>query len=164
MSPPLITWLHDSGDQQYIIRTNSLTKFHEEINAPPPDGHAFHQTQTIQNEDWTINVPSRVLTRKTARPLAAMFFNQPELFQDIIWKKCLTKKNAPQPGGHVFQPNGTIFELVQDIGTNLLTKFHEDHTVNVASGVLTRQNVDHTLQMMGNRQSQKLTIEHVMLR
>ncbi|KAH3697120.1 hypothetical protein DPMN_084607 [Dreissena polymorpha] len=34
----------------------------------------------------------------------------------------LTKKNAPPPGGHVFQATGTIFELVQDIfGTNLLT-------------------------------------------
>ncbi|KAH3875720.1 hypothetical protein DPMN_038996 [Dreissena polymorpha] len=36
-------------------------------------------------------------------------------------------------GGHVFQPNGTIFKLIQDIiGTNLLTKFHEDRTINVA--------------------------------
>ncbi|KAH3852993.1 hypothetical protein DPMN_095516 [Dreissena polymorpha] len=33
-----------------------------------------------------------------------------------------------------FQPTGTIFELVQDsIGTNHLTKFHEDRTINVAS-------------------------------
>ncbi|KAH3796144.1 hypothetical protein DPMN_149711 [Dreissena polymorpha] len=43
-------------------------------------------------------------------------------------------------GGHVFQQTGTIFELVQDIiGTNLLTKFHEDPTINVASKVLTMQ-------------------------
>ncbi|KAH3877223.1 hypothetical protein DPMN_001085 [Dreissena polymorpha] len=41
---------------------------------------------------------------------------------------------------HVFQPTGTIFELVQDIlGTNLLTKFHENRTINVASRVLTRK-------------------------
>ncbi|KAH3888442.1 hypothetical protein DPMN_012477 [Dreissena polymorpha] len=49
------------------------------------------------------------------RPLAAMFFNQLASF----------------------------FELVQDIiKMNLLTKFHEDRTINVASRVLTRQNVD----------------------
>ncbi|KAH3865968.1 hypothetical protein DPMN_029016 [Dreissena polymorpha] len=35
-----------------------------------------------------------------------------------------------------FQPTGIIFELVQDIiGMNLLTKFHEDQTINVASRV-----------------------------
>ncbi|KAH3805213.1 hypothetical protein DPMN_133510 [Dreissena polymorpha] len=40
---------------------------------------------------------------------------------------------------HVFQPTGIIFELVQEIiGMNLLTKFQEDQTVNVASRVLTR--------------------------
>ncbi|KAH3800082.1 hypothetical protein DPMN_153707 [Dreissena polymorpha] len=40
------------------------------------------------------------------------------------------------PGGHVFQPTGIIFELVQDIiGMNLLTKFYEDQTINVASRV-----------------------------
>ncbi|KAH3833764.1 hypothetical protein DPMN_107080 [Dreissena polymorpha] len=38
------------------------------------------------------------------------------------------------PGGHVFQPTSIIFELVQDIiRMNLLTKFHEDRTINVAS-------------------------------
>ncbi|KAH3788699.1 hypothetical protein DPMN_166847 [Dreissena polymorpha] len=44
------------------------------------------------------------------------------------------EKNAPPPGGHVFQPTGIIFKLVQDIiGMNLLTKFHEDRTMNVAA-------------------------------
>ncbi|KAH3891375.1 hypothetical protein DPMN_015474 [Dreissena polymorpha] len=48
--------------------------------------------------------------------------------------------NKWPPGDHVFQQTGTIFELVQDIiGTNLLKKFHEDPTINVASTVLTRQ-------------------------
>ncbi|KAH3888012.1 hypothetical protein DPMN_012033 [Dreissena polymorpha] len=48
--------------------------------------------------------------------------------------------NKWPPGDHVFQQTGTIFELVQDIiGTNLLTKFHEDPKINVASRVLTRQ-------------------------
>ncbi|KAH3886119.1 hypothetical protein DPMN_010120 [Dreissena polymorpha] len=55
--------------------------------------------------------------------------------------------NKWPPGSHVFQQTGTIFELIQDnIGTNLLTKFHEDPTINVASTVLTRQ-----IFMMHNR-------------
>ncbi|KAH3845298.1 hypothetical protein DPMN_087576 [Dreissena polymorpha] len=46
---------------------------------------------------------------------------------------CLLEKNAPHPGDHVFQHTGTIFELVKDvIRTNLLTKFDEDWTINVA--------------------------------
>ncbi|KAH3845203.1 hypothetical protein DPMN_087478 [Dreissena polymorpha] len=50
------------------------------------------------------------------------------------------KKNACSRGGNLFQQTGTIFEFFQDtIGTNLLTQFHEDHTINVASSVLTRQ-------------------------
>ncbi|KAH3842238.1 hypothetical protein DPMN_115735 [Dreissena polymorpha] len=49
------------------------------------------------------------------------------------------KENCPAPGSHVFQATGTIFELVQNIiGTNLLTKFHDDRTINMASRVLTR--------------------------
>ncbi|KAH3891291.1 hypothetical protein DPMN_015384 [Dreissena polymorpha] len=44
--------------------------------------------------------------------------------------------NKWPPGSHVFQQTGTIFELVQDnIGTNRLTKFHEDPAINVASTV-----------------------------
>ncbi|KAH3694491.1 hypothetical protein DPMN_081931 [Dreissena polymorpha] len=53
-------------------------------------------------EDLTINVTLRVLTRKMLSP--------------------------PSPGGHVFQPTGTIFKLVQDIiGTNLVTKVLTTH-------------------------------------
>ncbi|KAH3716607.1 hypothetical protein DPMN_059332 [Dreissena polymorpha] len=52
----------------------------------------------------------------------------------------LTTKNAPPLGSYVFQANVPIFELIQDIiETNLLTKFHEDWTINVASTELTRQ-------------------------
>ncbi|KAH3782961.1 hypothetical protein DPMN_160886 [Dreissena polymorpha] len=100
---------------QNIIGTNLLCKFHE---------------------DRKINVASRVLTR--------FYYSH-------------IQKNAPPPGGHVFLPTGiifkltinvasrvltshvfqvnvTIFELIQDIiKTNLLTKFHDDWTINVAS-------------------------------
>ncbi|KAH3799546.1 hypothetical protein DPMN_153156 [Dreissena polymorpha] len=51
------------------------------------------------------------------------------------------KKNAPTLGSHVFQAKDTIFELIQDIiGTNHLSKFHEDQKINVASRVLTMKN------------------------
>ncbi|KAH3703450.1 hypothetical protein DPMN_078486 [Dreissena polymorpha] len=51
------------------------------------------------------------------------------------------RKNALPTGGHVFQATGTNFELVQNIiGTNLLTKFHDDPTINMASRVLTGKN------------------------
>ncbi|KAH3734006.1 hypothetical protein DPMN_040445 [Dreissena polymorpha] len=49
-------------------------------------------------------------------------------------------KNVPTPGDHVFQATGTIFEVQDIIGTNLLTKFHDDRTINMASTVLTRKN------------------------
>ncbi|KAH3848355.1 hypothetical protein DPMN_090715 [Dreissena polymorpha] len=102
----------------------------------------------------TINVASKVLTRKNAPPPGGHVFIATipifELFQDIIGTNLLTKfhkdqtinvasrmltrKNALPPGSHVFQPISIIFKLVQDIiGMNLLTMFHEDPTINVAS-------------------------------
>ncbi|KAH3837411.1 hypothetical protein DPMN_110800 [Dreissena polymorpha] len=129
---------------QDIIWSNLLTKFHEgrtmnvassvnKENAPPSGGHVFQPTRTIFkliqdiigtylltkfHLDWTINVASK--------------FN-------CYMPPYRGHKNAPPSGGHVFQPTGTNFLLVQDIfGTNLLNKFHEDRTLNVASIVLTR--------------------------
>ncbi|KAH3721890.1 hypothetical protein DPMN_064839 [Dreissena polymorpha] len=73
------------------------------------------------HEDLIINVASRVLTSKNDMPLATM-------------------KDAPLLGSHFFQANIIILELIQDIiETNLLTKFHEDWSINVASRVLTSQ-------------------------
>ncbi|KAH3690343.1 hypothetical protein DPMN_193540 [Dreissena polymorpha] len=52
-----------------------------------------------------------------------------------VASRVLTRKKAPPPGSHVFPPTG----IIQDInGMNLLTKFHEDQTIKVASGVKTR--------------------------
>ncbi|KAH3737720.1 hypothetical protein DPMN_044313 [Dreissena polymorpha] len=43
-------------------------------------------------------------------------------------------KNDPPPGDQVFPQTGTIFEFLQDIiKTNVLTKFHEDLTIDVSS-------------------------------
>ncbi|KAH3811194.1 hypothetical protein DPMN_139600 [Dreissena polymorpha] len=92
-------------------------------------------------EDRTINVASRALTRKNARTPGGHVF-QPtgtifKLFLDT--SRVLTRKNGQPPCDHVFQPTGTIFELVQYIiVTNLMTKFHDDWTINVISKVLTR--------------------------
>ncbi|KAH3713532.1 hypothetical protein DPMN_073324 [Dreissena polymorpha] len=122
---------------------NHLTEFHEDRtinvasrvkNAPPLGSHVFQSNVTvfefIQNinktnlltkfhDDWTVNVASRVLTR--------FYYSH-------------IRKNAPPLGSHVFQAKVTIFELIQDIiETILLTKFHEDWTINVASRELTRQ-------------------------
>ncbi|KAH3693198.1 hypothetical protein DPMN_192600 [Dreissena polymorpha] len=115
---------------QDIIGTNLVTNFHE---------------------DWTINVASRLSTRKNAPPTVGHVFQLTatifELVQDIIGKNLLTKfhdnrtinvasrvltrKNAQSPEGHIFQQTGIIFELVQDIiATNLVTKFHDERTIN----------------------------------
>ncbi|KAH3855552.1 hypothetical protein DPMN_098120 [Dreissena polymorpha] len=73
------------------------------------------------HEDRKINVASRVLTR---------FYNSHFI-----------RKNAPPHGSHVFQANIIIFKPIQDINeTNILTKFHEDWTINVASRVFTTKN------------------------
>ncbi|KAH3846434.1 hypothetical protein DPMN_088735 [Dreissena polymorpha] len=105
---------------QDIIETNLLTKFHE---------------------DWTINVASRVLTKKNAPPLAAMMNLLTKFHEDWTINMASRVKNAPPLDSHVFQAKITIFKLIQDIiGTNFLTKFHEDRKINVASRVLTRKN------------------------
>ncbi|KAH3843193.1 hypothetical protein DPMN_116704 [Dreissena polymorpha] len=168
---------------QDIIRMNHLTKFHEDrtVNVasrpykkecPAPGGHVFKANimifELIQDiigknlltkfhEDWTINVASRVLTKKMPRPP-----RRPYIFGTNILSKVLARKNAPPPGSHVFQPTGIIFELVQDIiGMNLLTKFHEDWTINVASRELTRQMLTvHD----GQEAITKAHYEHVVLR
>ncbi|KAH3888453.1 hypothetical protein DPMN_012488 [Dreissena polymorpha] len=92
-------------------------------NAQPSGSHVFQPTGTIFepfHDDGTLNVASRLFTRKNATP---------------PWRK-----NAPPLGSHVFQANVTIFKLKQEIiETNLLTKFHEDWTIKVVSRVLTWQ-------------------------
>ncbi|KAH3892229.1 hypothetical protein DPMN_016343 [Dreissena polymorpha] len=96
---------------QNIIGTDLLTKFHD---------------------DRTINMASRVLTRKNATPPWRPYIigtNHLTKFHDDrtinVASRVLTRKNAPPP---------------DIIRTNLLTKFHEDRKINVASRVLTRKN------------------------
>ncbi|KAH3755747.1 hypothetical protein DPMN_190446 [Dreissena polymorpha] len=151
-----------------IIGTNIVTKFHEDrtMNEKhPAGGHVFQPTgrfelvqDIIGTNIVTIFHEDRTMNEK--HPAGGHVF-QPtgrfELVQDIIGTNIVTKfhddstinvasrvhitKNAPPPGGPVFQPTGIIFELVQNIiWTNLLTKVHKNQTINVASIVLTRKN------------------------
>ncbi|KAH3704554.1 hypothetical protein DPMN_079611 [Dreissena polymorpha] len=142
-------FLHE--DSQVNIRKNAL----------PTGGHVFQTTGTIFKL-----VQNIIGTKKNVFPPTRTIF---ELIQDIIGTNHLTKfhddrtinvasnigftiaiyshlrKNAPPLDSHVFQTNATIFELIQDIiQTNLLTKFHEDWTINVASRVLTRKSAPPT--------------------
>ncbi|KAH3827580.1 hypothetical protein DPMN_129517 [Dreissena polymorpha] len=58
----------------------------------------------------------------------------------IEQKNVASRKKCPAPGSHVFKTTNTIFELIQDIiGTNLLTKFHDDRKIIVTSRVFTRK-------------------------
>ncbi|KAH3798338.1 hypothetical protein DPMN_151937 [Dreissena polymorpha] len=143
-----IELIQDIIDATALAETNHLTKFHD---------------------DRTINVASRVLTRKNVphpggnvfQPTGTIF----KLVQDIIrtnLRTNLKRKNVSPPGGNVFfKPTETIFELVHDIiGTNLLTEFHEDRTVNVASRVLTGHMLKshNARRTTDKRRSQKLTM------
>ncbi|KAH3820961.1 hypothetical protein DPMN_122714 [Dreissena polymorpha] len=104
-----------------IIRTNILTKFHE---------------------DWTKNVTSRLLTRKNCPHPGDHVFQRTgaifELIQDIFHEDWTINVNsrptATPPGSHVLKPITTILKLIQDIiKIHVLTKFYEYKTKNVAS-------------------------------
>ncbi|KAH3784660.1 hypothetical protein DPMN_162623 [Dreissena polymorpha] len=135
----LLTKFHE--DSIVNVASRVLTRFyysHIRKNAPPPPGSLFFQANIIIfkliqdiiktnlltkfHEDWTINVASRVFTR--------FYYSHIKPY----------KEKCPAPGGHVFKATKTIFKLIQDnIGTNLLTKFHDDQKLNVTSRVLTRK-------------------------
>ncbi|KAH3855365.1 hypothetical protein DPMN_097932 [Dreissena polymorpha] len=121
-----------------IQETNVLTKFHE---------------------DWIKNVTSRVIKcfhyihiEKTAPPPGGHVFspiwNIFELIRDInntnakiVTSRVFTRNTAPPPdwASNVTSTVSTSFELSRGIiGTNVLTKFHEDRIRNVASRVFTR--------------------------
>ncbi|KAH3887098.1 hypothetical protein DPMN_011113 [Dreissena polymorpha] len=127
------------------LQTKVLTRFcdsHIKKNAPPTGSHVFQPTGIIFELVHDI-IGINLLTKKYAPPLGGHTNLLTKFYEDWTINVLLSpyKKNAPPPGGHVFQPTGIIFELVQDIiGMNLLTKFHEDLTINVASIVFTRKN------------------------
>ncbi|KAH3773876.1 hypothetical protein DPMN_175247 [Dreissena polymorpha] len=123
-------------------------KFHKDwtINQkrPPPGGHVFHPNGTIF--DLAQNIIGKYLLTK---------------LHDDQTINIASRKNARPHGGHVFHLTTSIFILIQDIikfynihikknaptlwrpyiiVIKLLTTFHDDRTINVASRVLTREN------------------------
>ncbi|KAH3860064.1 hypothetical protein DPMN_022957 [Dreissena polymorpha] len=110
-------------------------------NAPPPGGHVFQPTGIIfelVHDSMRMNL----LTKKNVPPLGSHVFQAKitifKLIQDISGTNLLSKfhedrkinvasrvltrlyyshirKNAPPPGGHVFQPTGFIFQNHQTI-------------------------------------------------
>ncbi|KAH3844640.1 hypothetical protein DPMN_086899 [Dreissena polymorpha] len=167
---------------QDIIETNLLTKFHEDwtINVasrpykekfPAPGGHVFKATKNIFeliqdiigtnlqtyshaflpiqtilelnchiqkthvltkfHEHWTKNVTSRVFPcfhyihiEKTASPPGGHVFSPIWTIFELFQELIKAMKTAQPTGGHVFQHTGTSFELNKDIiKTNILTNF-----------------------------------------
>ncbi|KAH3870046.1 hypothetical protein DPMN_033225 [Dreissena polymorpha] len=108
--------------------------------APPTGGHVFQQTGTTFELNQAI-IKTNILTNDLIFIGAKLLTKFHEDGTTNVASRVLTRfcyshkrKNAPPLGSHVFQANVTIFELIQDIiETNLLTKFHEDWTINVAS-------------------------------
>ncbi|KAH3881401.1 hypothetical protein DPMN_005327 [Dreissena polymorpha] len=158
-SPTFMTSDHPGGHISFT--TNILTK----KNAPTTGDHVFQATgiifelvqdiigtnlMTKFHDDGTINMAFRVLTRKNATPSWWPYIIDSNLVTKFHDDRTINvasrvlishiKKNAPPPSGHDFKASETIFELIQDIiETYLLTKFHEDLKINVAS-VVTRKN------------------------
>ncbi|KAH3827288.1 hypothetical protein DPMN_129219 [Dreissena polymorpha] len=118
---------------QTIIKTNVLTKLHEDWtinvtlkNCLAPGGHIFQWTRPFSNSTELL-LRQIVLTSQTAPHTGWPYWTKNKT------SRVLTRKTAPPP---------------DIIGKNVLTKFHKDwiinvlRTINVASRVLTRQNVD----------------------
>ncbi|KAH3825034.1 hypothetical protein DPMN_126896 [Dreissena polymorpha] len=78
------------------------------------------------HEDLTINMTSRVKTRKTAPPPGGQY---------IIRTNALIE-NCPPPGGHFHEtaapPGGHVFQQTDIIGKNNLTTFHSSHIKKIA--------------------------------
>ncbi|KAH3893533.1 hypothetical protein DPMN_017680 [Dreissena polymorpha] len=120
-----------------IKETNDLTKFHEhwtkkKKNAPPIGGHVFSPI-------WTILELVRHINKTN------VLINFHDEWAKIVTSRVFTRKTAPPTGGHLHEDwalnvTSTDFKLDRDfIGTNLLNKFHEGRTINVASRVFTNK-------------------------
>ncbi|KAH3815532.1 hypothetical protein DPMN_144060 [Dreissena polymorpha] len=102
------------GHVFHIIGTfyRVLKRFFESRTIAPTDNRSYAKFDKADSRSCD------VLKGRTERPsaLSNLASDCPD-----------TRKNAPPPGTHVFEPTGTIVEYAQDIIlTNLLTKFHDD--------------------------------------
>ncbi|KAH3735618.1 hypothetical protein DPMN_042153 [Dreissena polymorpha] len=128
---------HENWAKNVTSRVLSCFHYiHIEKNAPPTGGHVFSPIWTIFKLVREIN-KTNVLT------------NFHDDWAKIVTSRVFTRKNAQPTGVHVFQLTETTFELNQHIiktniltnfeldrdfiGTKLLTKFHKDRKINVAS-------------------------------
>ncbi|KAH3713890.1 hypothetical protein DPMN_073691 [Dreissena polymorpha] len=143
---------------QHIIKANILNKFHEHWTKNVTSrvftclyAMFFHRSGPFIFELVRDINKTNVLT------------NFHDYWAKIVTSRVFTRKTVPPTGCHVFQRTGTTFELNQHIikanilqsymkigheifkldrdiiGKNLLTKFHEDRTINVASRVFTNK-------------------------
>ncbi|KAH3894087.1 hypothetical protein DPMN_018245 [Dreissena polymorpha] len=118
---------------QDIIKTNVLTKFHEDWTKNVTfkvltsfyfshiSGHVFQQTGIISiltefHKDQTINVNSRSVNKEKCHVFQATgtifkFFHD-DLSINVA-SSVLTRKNATTSGSHAFQQTRTIFKLIQ---------------------------------------------------
>ncbi|KAH3777650.1 hypothetical protein DPMN_179098 [Dreissena polymorpha] len=149
-----------------IYKTNHFTKFHDDWakNVPSRETNVL----TKFHENWAKNVTSRVFTCVHYIHIVkkVSFFLPNIIGTNLLTKfhedqtknvasRVFTRKTAQPTGGHVSQRTGTTLELNQHIiktnilthfelhrdfiGTKLLTKFHEDPTIIVASRVFTNK-------------------------
>ncbi|KAH3702903.1 hypothetical protein DPMN_077930 [Dreissena polymorpha] len=123
----------------------------------------------VCKRDVIIGIPktSYTLRENCPAPCGPCFFPPIwtifELFHDdwakIVTSIVFTRNTPPPPGGHLHEDwastvTSTVFELSRGInGTNVLNKFHEGQTINVASGLFTMQ-----MLTTDNGRSQKLTM------
>ncbi|KAH3818078.1 hypothetical protein DPMN_119674 [Dreissena polymorpha] len=146
---------------QDIIEMNLLTKFLEDQtinvastiysylrkNAPPHGSHVFQANVTIFEliqDTIKTNLMTKfhdnkcgLLKTKTIFELIHRALNIANMY------KCNNKR------GNAAKIPPAMGPCIQDIiGTNLLTKFHEDRKINVASTVLTRKNCPAPLSVM----------------
>ncbi|KAH3845752.1 hypothetical protein DPMN_088040 [Dreissena polymorpha] len=142
----VLTNFHDDWAKfvtSIVFRRENCHYIHIEKNAPATGGHVFSPIWTIFELVREIN-KTNVLT------------NFHDDWATIGTSRVFTTKTDPPPfSSHVFQLTGTIFELNSHIiktniltncelnrdfiGTKLLTKFHEDWTINVVSRVFTNK-------------------------
>ncbi|KAH3720446.1 hypothetical protein DPMN_063345 [Dreissena polymorpha] len=137
-----LTKFHE--DRKINVASRVLTRFyyrHIRKTAPPIERHTNLLTKL--HEDWTINVASRVLARNKICVITSLGFCpiQQAFKNDQDYVHHVSMDISPQIQLLTKFATKTIFELIQDIiGTNLLTKCHDDRKINVTSRVLTRKN------------------------
>ncbi|KAH3728018.1 hypothetical protein DPMN_053963 [Dreissena polymorpha] len=129
----VLTKFHENWAKNVTSRVFTCFHYiHIEKNAPPTGSH-------VLSPIWTIFELVRHINKTN------VLINFHDDWAKIVTSRVLTRKTAPPTGGHLHEDwalnvTSTVFKINRDfIGTNLLTKFHEDLTINLASGVFTNK-------------------------